>query len=30
MGVVRKVYPKVDPRGHERILLDDIRAMKAL
>jgi peroxiredoxin Q/BCP len=30
MGVVRKVYPKVDPQGHERILLDDIRLMKAV
>jgi thioredoxin-dependent peroxiredoxin len=30
LGVVRKVYPKVDPQGHERILLDDIRVMKAV
>jgi thioredoxin-dependent peroxiredoxin len=30
LGVVRKVYPKVDPQGHERILLDDIRLMKAV
>jgi len=30
MGVVRKVYPKVDPQGHERILLDDIKAMIAV
>jgi thioredoxin-dependent peroxiredoxin len=27
-GVVRKVYAKVDPKGHERVLLDDIRAMR--
>ncbi|HEU4535606.1 MAG TPA: peroxiredoxin [Polyangiaceae bacterium] len=27
-GVVRKVYAKVDPKGHERLLLDDIRAMR--
>lgn len=23
-GVVRKVYPKVDPNGHEKVVLDDI------
>jgi peroxiredoxin Q/BCP len=28
MGVVRRVYARVDPQGHERILLDDIRALK--
>lgn len=28
-GVLRKVYLKVDPRGHERVLLDDIKAMQA-
>lgn len=28
-GVVRKVYAKVDPNGHEATLLEDIRALKA-
>ena len=28
-GVVRKVYEKVNPEGHERVLLDDIRALRA-
>jgi len=28
-GVVRKVYEKVDPNGHERVLLDDIKALQA-
>jgi peroxiredoxin Q/BCP len=28
-GVVRKVYEKVNPEGHERVLLDDIEGMKA-
>ena len=28
-GNLRKVYEKVDPNGHERVLLDDIKAMKA-
>jgi thioredoxin-dependent peroxiredoxin len=27
-GIVRKVYAKVDPNGHEKILLDDIAALK--
>ena len=27
-GVVRKVYTKVDPNGHERVLLADIAALK--
>jgi len=27
-GVVRKVYLKVDPNGHEKAVLEDIRAMK--
>lgn len=27
-GKLRKVYEKVDPNGHERVLLDDIKAMK--
>jgi peroxiredoxin Q/BCP len=28
-GVIRKVYEKVNPEGHERVLLDDIAGMKA-
>jgi thioredoxin-dependent peroxiredoxin len=28
-GVIRKVYEKVDPNGHEKVLLDDIKGMKA-
>ena len=28
-GIVRKVYEKVDPNGHERVLLDDIKALQA-
>lgn len=27
-GVVRKVYAKVDPNGHEKVLLDDIAKLK--
>ena len=27
-GVIRKVYEKVNPDGHERVLLDDIRNLK--
>jgi thioredoxin-dependent peroxiredoxin len=27
-GVIRKVYSKVNPEGHEKILLDDIRSMQ--
>jgi len=27
-GVVRKVYTKVDPNGHEAVLLEDIAALK--
>jgi peroxiredoxin Q/BCP len=27
-GVIRKVYEKVDPQGHERVLLDDIANLK--
>jgi peroxiredoxin Q/BCP len=27
-GVIRKVYEKVNPEGHERVLLDDIEGMK--
>ncbi len=27
-GVLRKVYEKVNPEGHERVLLDDIKAMQ--
>lgn len=28
-GIVRKVYEKVNPEGHEKILLDDIKPMQA-
>jgi peroxiredoxin Q/BCP len=28
-GTVRKVYTKVNPRGHERVLLDDIQQLKS-
>jgi peroxiredoxin Q/BCP len=28
-GVLRKIYEKVNPEGHERVLLDDIKAMRA-
>jgi peroxiredoxin Q/BCP len=28
-GIVRKVYPKVNPQGHQKVLLDDIKAMQA-
>ena len=28
-GNLRKVYEKVNPEGHERVLLDDIKAMQA-
>ena len=28
-GVLRKVYEKVNPEGHERVLLEDIKAMQA-
>ena len=28
-GNLRKVYEKVNPEGHERVLLDDIQAMQA-
>jgi peroxiredoxin Q/BCP len=27
-GVLRKIYEKVNPEGHERVLLDDIKAMQ--
>jgi peroxiredoxin Q/BCP len=27
-GIVRKVYEKVDPQGHEQVLLDDIKKMQ--
>src|SRR6476659_7265986 len=27
-GTLRKVYEKVNPEGHERVLLDDIKAMQ--
>ena len=28
-GMLRKVYEKVNPQGHERVLLDDIKGMQA-
>jgi thioredoxin-dependent peroxiredoxin len=28
-GVLRKTYEKVNPEGHERVLLDDIKALQA-
>jgi peroxiredoxin Q/BCP len=28
-GTLRKIYEKVNPEGHERVLLDDIEAMQA-
>jgi peroxiredoxin Q/BCP len=28
-GVIRKVYEKVNPEGHEKVLLDDIAELKA-
>ena len=28
-GIVRKVYEKVNPEGHEQVLLSDIRGLKA-
>lgn len=28
-GTLRKVYEKVNPQGHEKVLLDDIKAMQA-
>ena len=28
-GVLRKIYEKVNPEGHERVLLEDIKAMQA-
>ena len=28
-GVTRKVYQKVNPQGHEQVLLDDIKQLKA-
>jgi peroxiredoxin Q/BCP len=27
-GVIRRVYAKVDPQGHEKVLLDDIKKMQ--
>ena len=27
-GIIRKVYEKVDPQGHEKVLLDDIANLK--
>jgi peroxiredoxin Q/BCP len=28
-GVIRKVYEKVNPEGHEQVLLNDIKRLKA-
>jgi len=28
-GTLRKIYEKVNPEGHERVLLDDIKALQA-
>jgi thioredoxin-dependent peroxiredoxin len=28
-GVIRKVYEKVNPQGHEKVLLDDIKALQS-
>jgi peroxiredoxin Q/BCP len=28
-GVIEKVYEKVNPDGHEQVLLDDIKAMQS-
>jgi peroxiredoxin Q/BCP len=28
-GVIRKVYEKVNPEGHERVLLDDVKNLQA-
>ena len=28
-GVIRKVYEKVNPEGHEKVLLDDIKTLQA-
>lgn len=28
-GIIRKVYEKVNPEGHEKVLLDDIKALQA-
>ncbi len=28
-GIIRKVYEKVNPEGHEKVLLQDIQALKA-
>lgn len=28
-GIIRKVYEKVNPEGHEKILLDDIKGLQA-
>jgi len=28
-GIIRKVYEKVNPEGHEKVLLDDIKGMKS-
>ncbi|HUM04168.1 MAG TPA: peroxiredoxin [Terriglobales bacterium] len=28
-GIIRKVYEKVNPEGHEKVLLDDIKSLQA-
>jgi thioredoxin-dependent peroxiredoxin len=28
-GIIRKVYTKVNPEGHEKVLLDDIKALQS-
>jgi peroxiredoxin len=28
-GIVRKAYEKVNPEGHEKVLLEDIASLKA-
>jgi len=27
-GLIRKIYPKVDPNGHERVLLDELKTLE--
>jgi thioredoxin-dependent peroxiredoxin len=27
-GTIRKVYPRVDPQGHERVLLEDVKKLQ--
>jgi thioredoxin-dependent peroxiredoxin len=28
-GVIRRVYEKVNPEGHEKVLLEDIKSLQA-